>query len=210
MTDQNKTQQEQKKTILIVEDDPAERELYQEILKKQYNTKTAKNGEQALQKTTPNTDLLILDRKMPGITGDQVLKEIRQSNNQKIKNIPTIMLTALDADLDIINMQFNDYLNKPISPQQLRKKIKETLSVSRYHEDLDEYYSLINKKNVLQEALIQEELTNDEKYNNLKEKIADKEQKINQEITEIMEEIPPGASNEIQQFLEKIIGPEAS
>ncbi|PTD93541.1 hypothetical protein C9439_07240 [archaeon SCG-AAA382B04] len=205
MTNQNKTQQEQKKTILIVEDDPAERELYQEILKKQYNTKTAKNGEQALQKTTPNTDLLILDRKMPGITGDQVLKEIRQSNNQKIKNIPTIMLTALDADLDIINMQFNDYLNKPISPQQLREKVEKTLVIERYSRDLERYYSLFNKIRTLKESLDKEELEKSEEFKKLNNEFSKIEENTKKEIQEIMERIDVSDVEELKKLLNRVL-----
>lgn len=194
-----------KKNILIVEDDPSERELYQEILKDKYNIKQAKNGEEALKKIAPNTDLILLDRKMPGITGDEVLEKIRNHENQKIRDIPVIMLTALDAGLDIINMKFEDYLNKPTSPQELRKKIKKTLSVSKYHKDLDEYYSLINKKNILQETLTEEELSNED-YKNLEKRVERKREEINEEITDIMDNTPLEATEEFQKFLEKIIG----
>ncbi len=74
---------------------------------------------------------------MPGLSGDQVLKRIRKADKKDIQGIPTIMLTALDADLDIINMEFNDYLNKPVSPEELRQKIKETLSINNYSKNLN-------------------------------------------------------------------------
>ncbi len=202
---EEKTDNSNKKKILIVEDDTAERELYEEMLKEEYDTIKAKNGEKALEKISPEIDLIILDRKMPGLSGDQVLKRIRKADKKDIQGIPTIMLTALDADLDIINMEFNDYLNKPVSPKELRQKIKETLSINNYSKNLNKYYSLINKKTVLQNSLSEEELSKNKEYQELEDDIKKQRKNINEEITQIMEKIPIDKTDEFKKLLRNIV-----
>lgn len=196
---------DKKKKILIVEDDSAERELYEEMLKNQYDILKAKNGEKALEKISSEINLIMLDRKMPGLTGDQVLEKIRNNEDPKIREIPTIMLTALNADLDIINMGFDDYLNKPVSPKQLREKIQETLSLNKYSQNLNDYFSLVNKKNTLQDSLPEKELTENEKYQKLIKQIEEKRKQIDEEITDIMEKIPVDATDEFQKLLKNIV-----
>lgn len=70
-------------------------------------------------------DLVILDIMMPGISGLEVLKKIRQSSN-----IPVVMLTARGDDVDrIIGLEFgaDDYLPKPFNPRELVARIKAIL-----------------------------------------------------------------------------------
>jgi two-component system response regulator CpxR len=70
-------------------------------------------------------DLLILDIMMPGISGLDVLKKVRQSSS-----VPVIMLTARGDDIDrIIGLEFgaDDYLPKPFNPRELAARIKAIL-----------------------------------------------------------------------------------
>lgn len=70
-------------------------------------------------------NLLILDIMMPGISGLDVLKKVRQSSN-----VPVIMLTARGDDVDrIIGLEFgaDDYLPKPFNPRELVARIKAIL-----------------------------------------------------------------------------------
>ena len=70
-------------------------------------------------------DLVILDIMMPGISGLEVLKKIRQNSN-----VPVVMLTARGDDVDrIIGLEFgaDDYLPKPFNPRELVARIKAIL-----------------------------------------------------------------------------------
>jgi len=72
-----------------------------------------------------NFDLLILDIMLPGISGLDVLRNIRQTSN-----VPVIMLTARGDDVDrIIGLEFgaDDYLPKPFNPRELVARIKAIL-----------------------------------------------------------------------------------
>lgn len=84
---------------------------------------TSKSGEDGLRKFADATfDLLILDIMLPGMSGLDVLKEIRQDSQ-----VPVIMLTARGDDIDrIIGLEFgaDDYLAKPFNPRELVARIK--------------------------------------------------------------------------------------
>ena len=84
---------------------------------------TGENGLAAFEKG--RFDLLILDIMLPGISGLDVLKKIRQKSN-----VPVIMLTARGDDIDrIIGLEFgaDDYLAKPFNPRELVARIKAIL-----------------------------------------------------------------------------------
>jgi len=77
-------------------------------------------------------DLLILDIMLPGMSGIDVLKEIRKSSD-----IPIIMLTARGDDVDrILGLEFgaDDYLSKPFNPRELLARIKAIMRRSRPEE----------------------------------------------------------------------------
>ena len=84
---------------------------------------TGENGLATFEKG--GFDLLILDIMLPGISGLDVLKKIRQKSN-----VPVIMLTARGDDIDrIIGLEFgaDDYLAKPFNPRELVARIKAIL-----------------------------------------------------------------------------------
>tara|TARA_B100000686_G_C16790540_1_gene978385 strand:- start:2616 stop:3317 length:702 start_codon:yes stop_codon:yes gene_type:complete len=87
-----------------------------------------------------NFDLLILDIMMPGMSGLDVLKSIRQTSN-----VPVIMLTARGDDVDrIIGLEFgaDDYLPKPFNPRELIARIKAILRRSQQQPEEDKVLEL--------------------------------------------------------------------
>lgn len=113
--------------ILIIDDDQELGEMLREFLAPDQLQLTAcLNGEDGLQALeTDNFDLLILDFMLPGISGLDVLKELRKKND-----IPVIMLTARGEDIDrILGLEFgaDDYIAKPFNPRELVARIKAIL-----------------------------------------------------------------------------------
>lgn len=116
------------KTILIVEDDQTSNEFFHEVLNvTKAKVKIATNGKEAIDFFKNNkVDLVLLDIQLPGISGIEVLKEIKKIN----KNIPIIAETAyaLTGDKEkYISLGFNDYIAKPILPIQLLEIISKYL-----------------------------------------------------------------------------------
>jgi len=113
--------------ILIIDDDRELGEMLRDFLAPDHLALTAcLNGEDGLKKLdTGNYELLILDIMLPGISGLDVLKRLRQQSD-----IPVIMLTARGDDIDrIIGLEFgaDDYLAKPFNPRELAARIKAIL-----------------------------------------------------------------------------------
>ncbi len=118
---------DQKKHILVVDDDERIRELLKEFLENEnYYVSTAKDSADAKQKLSLiKFDLIVLDIMMPGQSGLELTKEIKQKNDQ-----PIILLTAMGETSDRISgleTGADDYLPKPFEPKELLLRIKSIL-----------------------------------------------------------------------------------
>ena len=114
--------------ILIVDDEEAVCSLIQKYLAKVgYEALTALNGEEALQRIKEETfSLMLLDIKMPGIDGIEVLRRIRHSGN----NIPVIMTTAVSDESmlrETMELGAAKCLSKPINLANLNQNIKDVI-----------------------------------------------------------------------------------
>ena len=111
--------------ILIVDDDALQRELLQGFLEKQgYQVFSAEDGTEALRLFRRETiQLALLDHRMPGLTGDQLLAEIKTLNPQ----VRAIMITAygaVDTAVRVMKLGADDFLEKPVDLLQLIEKIQ--------------------------------------------------------------------------------------
>lgn len=110
--------------ILIVEDDVNINNLIREALvKRGYACTQAFSGSEALLVLKMETfALIILDLMLPGISGEEVLGEIR-----KTKNVPVIVVSAkdaLDTKIDLLSMGADDYLTKPFEIKELEARVQ--------------------------------------------------------------------------------------
>ena len=114
-------------TVLVVEDETSIASFVALYLKNAgYTVKTAANGSEALSQTaTGDVSLIILDLMLPDIDGIEVCRRIRKSSD-----VPILMLTARDEDVDkIIGLEVgaDDYLTKPFNPRELVARVKSIL-----------------------------------------------------------------------------------
>lgn len=117
--------EEQKKKILLVEDDPNFGTILKDYLSmNNYDVVHAKNGMEGFEKFKKDDyDLCILDVMMPYKDGFTLAKEIREKN----KDVPIIFLTAKAMKEDVLKgykVGADDYLNKPFDSEVLLMKIK--------------------------------------------------------------------------------------
>jgi CheY-like chemotaxis protein len=117
------------KKILVVDDDAVTRKLLSEVLiHKGYEVSVANDGIDAvLMVRQQNPDLVVLDIMMPHVNGYDVCRTIR--NEPAHKDIPVILLTSRDQELDPSLMQLMriDYLHKTCKPADLLVKIEKLL-----------------------------------------------------------------------------------
>ena len=113
--------------ILVVEDEPSLQETLAYNLKKQgYEVSTSGDGRLAVdQARSFQPDLVILDVMLPGMDGFEVCKILRKESN-----IPILMLTARDDEIDrVVGLEIgaDDYLTKPFSMRELMARVKAQL-----------------------------------------------------------------------------------
>lgn len=116
--------------ILIVEDEEDIISLVEyNLLKCGFQVNSVTNGEEAItlvRKTPP--DLILLDLMLPGLSGYDVCKSIRQ--DERTRSIPIIMLTAKGEEADMVQgleMGADDYIPKPFSPKILMARVSAVL-----------------------------------------------------------------------------------
>jgi len=149
--------------VLIVDDEERVANTYDLRLKGDYETEVALGGETALQSVDEETDVVLLDRRMPGMAGDDVLAEIRNRG----LDCRIVMLTAVDPDFEITDMDIDDYVVKPVDREQLISVVERALTISEYNEQMQKLSSLKLKRNVLEVELSGRELAESEKYRRL-------------------------------------------
>ena len=120
-----------KQSVLIVDDEPTNLRVLNQILNDSYKLIFAKSGHEALrlvEKERP--DLILLDVMMPGLTGYEVCERLKKEN--QFKSIPIIFITALndpDDEAKGLNLGAVDYISKPISPAVVKARVKTHLSL---------------------------------------------------------------------------------
>lgn len=127
--------------ILVVDDNEMNREvLGRRLAAKGYEIVTAQDGFEALDRLKARRfDLMILDVMMPGMTGFEVLSEVRKT--LPVSEFPVIMATARDESSDIVealSLGANDYVTKPLDFGVLLARLKTHLSLKRALADLQE------------------------------------------------------------------------
>jgi len=153
--------------VLVVEDEADLADLYATWLKSEYRVRTAYGGEEALEKLDDEISVMLLDRRMPGLSGDEVLDAARE----KGVDCPVSMVTAVEPDFDIIEMGFDTYLVKPVTRDTLKETVEDLLSRSSYDEGVQELYSLASKKALLESEKGRSSLEDNEEYQELSERL---------------------------------------
>ena len=115
--------------VLIVDDEPIVREAIQDwLVDVGYDVAVAETGEEALETLAEQDfDVIVLDVRLPGKTGIRVLQELREVN----PNVKAIVITAYaspEMRAEAMRQGAICYMVKPISPDELEKVIRETVS----------------------------------------------------------------------------------
>lgn len=149
--------------ILIVDDEREVADAYAAQLSAHYDVETAYSGEEALEKLSVGVDVVLLDRRMPEVAGQDVLADIRKRG----LDTRVAMVTAIDPDFDIIDMPFDDYVVKPATRSDLFDTVERLLTCSAYESHIREYYSLTSKYAALQATKTNAELDVNEEFQKL-------------------------------------------
>jgi len=136
---------ESRHSILIVDDEAGPREALNMILKPFYGVYNAESGHQALEMLhKTNVDLVILDLKMPGLQGTDILREIKQEMSQ----VEVVILTgygSLKTAVEAIRQGAADYLLKPFNVTEVISVINRILAEKKRRDHLASFLGELGK-----------------------------------------------------------------
>lgn len=144
--------------VLIAEDEASVAEGYELWLSDRYEIRLAADGREALDAVDDSVDVVLLDRMMPELSGKDVLDEIRDRGI----DCRVAMVTAVEADFDVIEMGFDTYITKPPERDELIDTIEQLLNRATVDKNLQEYHSLMARKGALETQKTEDELAESE------------------------------------------------
>jgi len=163
------------KTILIVDDEEMVAESYELYLQDDYNTIVELSGGGALMELDQReVDLVLLDRRMPGMSGDVVVEHIEKWE----MDFQVVMVTAVDPDIDIVDMPVDGYLTKPVSEDELVDAVERALAIKQYEDLIAEYNQLAEKYEILTAEFSSRELSSRDRFAELESQMDEMEAEI--------------------------------
>lgn len=176
--------EEESATVLVVDDEESVASLYARWLVDQYDVRVATSGEHALRLYDGDVDVALLDRRMPGLSGDGVVDAVRRSPH----DCRIAMVTAVEPDVDIVELGIDEYIVKPVEEDDLRELVERLLGRTTYDELLRELYSLASKKGALEAHHSREELRASSEYTELRERLDELHDRIDDTVAEFEDE----------------------
>jgi DNA-binding response OmpR family regulator len=164
-------------TVLAVDDEPDLAELYRVYLDPEYDVRIATGGEEAIEAMDETVDVVLLDRRMPDMSGHEVLNAIRGDGY----DARVAMLTAVEPDVDIVEMPFDDYKTKPVTKEDLVTLVEVLLHRAAFDERSQEFFALASKKAALEAA----GTTNSEEY----EELIDRMESVRLEVDDTLDHL---------------------
>jgi len=165
--------------VLVVEDEPDLADLYATWLRDDYRVRVAYGGREALEELDEEVDVVLLDRRMPDLSGDEALEAIRERD----VGCRVAMVTAVEPDFDIVAMGFDDYLVKPVSRDSLKDTVENLLRRNSYDDGIQELFALASKKALLESEKDAATLEEHAEYQELTERVQNLRAELDETLT---------------------------
>lgn len=178
----NESPENQRETVLIVDDERGLADLYAVFLDDEYETRTAYDGETALERVDDDVDAILLDRRMPGVSGDELLTALREQGY----DCPVAMLTAVDPAADILTLDVDDYFVKPLDQAEILEAVATLTARGRYDDEFRSYFATVSKKAAMEANLSDQRLASSDAYQTLADEVQAAEADADGALTEMM------------------------
>ena len=132
--------------VLVVEDERDLADLFAMWLSEEYDVRTAYTGTEAVELLDSTIDVVLLDRRLPDIPGDEVLGRIRERGLE----CRVAMVTAVDPGVELLKLDIDEYVTKPVSKSDLKSAVGELTTRNTLESDLQTYQALVSKKKALE------------------------------------------------------------
>lgn len=185
-------------TVLTVEDDTGLRDLYEAWLSRDYRVLTARDGKEGLERLGADVEVVVLDREMPRVNGEEFLRACRREG----WDCRVVLVTGIEPDGDVLDLGFDAYLNKPVDRETLTEYVSMLLRRQRYGDDVKEYLALASKTELVEVGSL------DDEHRETLRRLLDRQENLRREIdrnpegcredanrVEFRELIAPGAAD---------------
>ncbi len=192
-------------TVLVVEDEPDVANLYERYLAEDHRIRVAQTAEKALERFDEAVDVVLLDRRLPGMSGDELLAELRSRNFTG----PVAMITAVEPDVDIVDLPFDEYVEKPIDRETLQETVDRLTQRALFERKSRELFRLTAKKASLDAA--DPSHRDQDAYAHLMTRMRELERDLDAAMARVVEDGPAITSHddldqpEINELLEDIL-----
>lgn len=167
-------------TVLVVDDEEELTDLYATWLEQRFSVRTAYDGDGAMAALDADVDYVCLDRRMPGMTGDEVVAEVRAGPHDPVIAI----ISAIEPDFDILDLEIERYLVKPITPPELDEVLEELAELRGYDDTLGRYDQLAHKCEALSVIKPDRLLARNERYQAVLSELAELAEEIEADLAE--------------------------
>lgn len=123
------------KDVVIIEDEESLAELFSKRLDDEYNATIATHAGNGIAEIDAETDYVLLDRKLPGMSGDRVLEYIVDQPY----DINVIIISAIDPDQNVIHQPYDEYITKTVDEGEIQDAIDRVEVKNRFVELLSQY-----------------------------------------------------------------------
>lgn len=135
-------------TILAVDDEPGLAELYEAWLDRSYAVRTATGGAAAIAAVDDDVDAVLLDRQMPDVSGDEVLREIRAQGH----DCPVALVTAAKPTAEVLELPYDEYLLKPVDREVILACLERLLAMAEFDDPARTCLQVVSTATVLLDA----------------------------------------------------------
>ncbi|WP_336326022.1 response regulator [Halovenus sp. HT40] len=167
--------------VLAVDDEERVVQAFDIWLGDGFEVITATGGREALDQITDEVDVVLLDRHMPDLSGDEVLEQIREEGY----DCRVAMVTAVAPEFDIVDMSFDHYISKPIDESDLSEIVGRLVDMGTYDQRLNELYRVTQKIATLEDEMTDSRLSHHDEYAAL----VDKRDRLREQTHELVDEM---------------------
>ena len=135
--------------VLVVDDEPGLADLYRLWLEEAYDVRAVYSGDVALETLAENpVDVVLLDRMMPGRSGDEVARCLHETGFDG----QVVVVTAIPPAREMAGLPVEDYLVKPVDRTRLVEAVETAVLAAKYDDRVTELFSLASRRRALEAA----------------------------------------------------------
>jgi len=180
-------------SVLILEDERMVADILADYFSNRYDVQYVRTGKEALEAYTEDIDLTIIDRKLEGMSGDDIAAQIRAEDEEGL----IFCVSGVEPDNDICDLEYDDYIHKPVEEDDMKIRLELLFNRAELDTTAREYLSLRSKQIALS-AAHGRAATKMDGYQNCTARIEELDISSNQKQT--LEPLLPPAANDVSSL----------